>query len=159
MIHHISIAADYPEHVAQVLAEILQGLALPFPEHPGSYLALALDTYGTLIEVHPQGTELVPGQIVAPCQEMINADPSPYNATHAALSVAISETQIRAIAAREGWQVARFDRAGCFEVIELWLENRQLIELLPPELASRYLTFMHPENLERFFAESTVVSH
>jgi hypothetical protein len=150
MIHHISIAANHPLHVAQVLAEIFAGQAAPFPEHPGSYIALLLDPHGTLIEVHPRGTELRPGTITEPCQAVQNSNASSYTATHAAISVPTSENQIRLIAEREGWHVARFDRAGCFEVIELWIENQQLIELLPSELAAKYVAFMHPKNLQQF---------
>lgn len=36
-------------------------------------------------------------------------------------------------------------RRGLFEVIELWIENRVLIELLPPTIASGYLAFMEPD--------------
>lgn len=152
MIHHISIAANNPFHVAEVIAEIFAGQAAPFPEHPGSYIALMLDAQGTMIEVHPHGTELKPGTIVEPCQTVQNSSASPYTPTHAAISVPTSENQIRAIAEREGWHVARFDRAGFFEVIELWIENQQMIELLPLELAATYLAFMHPKNLQQFLA-------
>ena len=151
MIHHISIAANNPFHVAEVLAEIFEGQVIPFPEHPGSYMALMLDSHGTIIEVLPRGTELRPGTLTEPCQEAQNSNASPYTATHAAVSVPTSEAQIRLIAEREGWHVARFDRAGFFDVIELWIENQQMIELLPAELAAKYLAFMHPKNLQQFF--------
>lgn len=152
MIHHISITANNPLHVTEVLAEIFAGQVIPFPEHPGSYMALMLDAHGTLIEVLPHGTELRPGTLTEPCQEAQNLSASAYTATHAAVSVPTSEAQIRTIAEREGWHVARFDRAGFFDVIELWIENQQMIELLPPELTAKYLAFMHPKNLQQFLA-------
>src|SRR5207237_5781803 len=34
MIHHLSIAARDPKHVARVLAEFMGGLAVPFPPNP-----------------------------------------------------------------------------------------------------------------------------
>ncbi len=34
MIHHLSISAQNPQHVAQVLAEILQGQPTPHPFNP-----------------------------------------------------------------------------------------------------------------------------
>ena len=43
MIHHLSIAARDPKHVAAVLAEIMGGKAVPFPPNPGSDLCLADD--------------------------------------------------------------------------------------------------------------------
>lgn len=154
MIHHISIAAHQPHHVAAVLAELVGGKAAPFPPHPGSYMVLMLDQQGTMIEVYPLGTELIPGK---DHEELIFAQAgvvSSFNATHAAISVAMDETQIRQIAEREGWRVVRCDREGLFEVMEVWVENTQLIELLTPAMAARYVEFMQPTNLAQFFAPS-----
>lgn len=154
MIHHISIAANRPLHVAQVLAELCQGQTAPFPAHAGSYLVLALDPHGTMIEIHPHGTELRPGREDEASYVSHNPLASAYTAVHAAISVSTSEAQIRNIAAREGWQVMRCDRQGYFEVIELWIENQWLLELLPPNLAPQYLAFMQPQNLQQFLAQS-----
>ena len=61
MIHHLSISAQNPQHVAQVLAEILQGQPKPYPFNPGGDIIFPFDEYGTEIEVYPLGTEIVPG--------------------------------------------------------------------------------------------------
>ena len=62
MLFHLSIDADEPRHVAEVLAEIMGGEALPFPSViEGSWVALSGDARGTLIEVYPRGTELMIG--------------------------------------------------------------------------------------------------
>ena len=61
MIHHLSIAARDPKHVAGVLAEFMGGVAVPFPPNPGSFFALQLDEHGSGVEVYPAGTELRPG--------------------------------------------------------------------------------------------------
>ena len=61
MIHHVSISANRPLQVAEVLAEMCQGQAVPFPHHEGSYIALTFDPHGTMIEVLPRGTEFTPG--------------------------------------------------------------------------------------------------
>jgi len=53
MIHHLSISANHPLHVAQVIAELWQGEAIPFPFHPGSYVVFTYDPNGTLIEFYP----------------------------------------------------------------------------------------------------------
>ncbi|BAU12361.1 hypothetical protein LEP3755_28900 [Leptolyngbya sp. NIES-3755] len=149
MIHHISIAAHQPQHVAEVLAELCQGQAIPFPYHEGSYIALTFDSHGTLIEVHPRGAELKPsGEI----ELSANAQPSRYNAFHAAVSVAIPEAQVHQIAEREGWQVQTCDRQGFFQVIEVWIENEQLLEFLPPTFATQYLAFTHPDALKQFLS-------
>jgi hypothetical protein len=152
MIHHLSITAYHPQKVAHVLAELLQGEAFPFPA-PGfldSYVAVSLDAYGTVIDVHPFSTELIPGAEESGFQLRHVPDASTYTATHAAISVSTSEAQIEAIAAREGWRCLK--RGGFFEVIEIWLENRVLIELLPPAFADQYLAFMEPQTLKQFLA-------
>lgn len=152
MIHHLSFPAIDPLRVAQVLAEIWGGKVVSFPPHPGSYMVLTLDEYGTMIEIYPIGTEMVPGIDAGEVLFSFNAFASPHTATHAAISVPTSQKTIEQIAAREGWRCVRCDREGFFEVIEFWIENRMLIELLPPTLAPKYLSFMQPSSLEQVFA-------
>ncbi|AFY93259.1 hypothetical protein [Chamaesiphon minutus] len=149
MIHHFSIAAHHPLHVSQVLAEILQGQSVPFPGHPGSHVALAFDPQGTMVEVHPFGTALFPGDAAnEPSHLLPNPAASIYTANHTAISVPVSTAQIQSIAEREGWRMAHCRRGdNYFDVIEFWVENQLLIELLPPELVDRYLAFMSPESL------------
>ncbi|XGV99107.1 MAG: hypothetical protein ACAF41_09235 [Leptolyngbya sp. BL-A-14] len=155
MIHHISIAVENPLHVAQVLAEIWQGDYAPFPGHEGGYMVLALDDRGTMIELLPAGTVLVPGN---EGEEQAEFTPSGFNppfvATHAALSVPLPYEQIERIAAREGWKLLYCNRQGFFDIIELWVENRLLIELLTPQIAQRYIAFMQPENLKQILASA-----
>jgi hypothetical protein len=150
MIHHISITAKQPLHVAEVIAELLQGQAMPFPACEGSYIALNFDSHGTMVEVLPQGTELIPGETFR--MSPIQAPTPTYSAFHAAISVPISEEQVHAIAQREGWHVKTCDRDGYFSVIEVWLENQQLLEFLPSTFAGQYLAFMQPESLKQFAA-------
>jgi hypothetical protein len=159
MIHHISIAAQNPQHVSQVLAEVLQGTSIPFPSYPGSYLALALDAQGTMIEVHPFGTALFPGKEANEASQLqSHPTSSHYTANHTAISVPVSAAQIQAIAEREGWRMVRCHRGDYFDVIEFWLENQLLIELLPPEMITQYLTFMAPQSLQELM-RSAAVSH
>ncbi len=86
MIHHLSIAARDPQHVAGVLAEIMGGKAVPFPPNPGSFFALQLDEHGSGVEVYPAGTELRAGRRGRRwlCQKTSRASLRP---THFALSV------------------------------------------------------------------------
>ena len=146
MIHHISIAAKDPRHVAEVLAELWQTRALPFPPVPDSFIVIADDGRGTAIEVSPLGTEILPGEGDAQAQTTQNAGVSPYTATHAALSVPLSRDRIKEIAEREGWRTGAFERGGVFEVIEFWVEGRMMLELLAPDMAQRYLDFMTTSN-------------
>ena len=150
MIHHISIAAKDPRHVAEVLAELWQTRALPFPPVPGSYIVIADDGRGTAIEVSPLGTELLPGDGDEQVQTRLDESASPYTATHAALSVPLSRERIKEIAMREGWRSGAFTRGGIFEVIEFWVEGRLMLELLAPDMAQRYLDAMTTDNYEEF---------
>jgi hypothetical protein len=153
MIHHISIAAKNPLRVAHALAEIWQGLVLDFTHNPGSYLVVAADNYGSAVEVHPIQTQLMPGTGDEPCQILPQTNAENFVAVHAAISVPSSEAQIKQIAVREGWRVVNCDR-GAFKLIEVWVENRFLLEFLTPELAAKYLEYtQQPELVEREFGQ------
>lgn len=147
MIHHISIAVNNPQHVANVIAELWQGQAVPFPGHEGGYVALTFDSYGTAIEVMPKSLILKPGLETEPVQ-FSDFDPATsYTATHANIEVLVSEAKIWEIAEREGWRAVRCRRAGVIDLIELWVENQVLLELLPPNLMPTYLAAVQPESL------------
>lgn len=144
MIHHFSIAARDPGHVAAVLAELLGGRPFPFWPFPGSHIAIAGDVHGTAIEVYPLGTELLPGGRSDPVHAVANDQHPNFTATHAAISVSYDEAHIKSIAAREEWRAVTCDR-GEFKVIEVWIENRVMIELLTPEMAKDYLRAIAPD--------------
>ena len=135
MLHHLSIGVRNPERVAQVLAEIMGGACRPFPPNQGSYFAFQQDEYGTMIEIHRAGTLLVPEGSGFGSEPQ--RDPG-YGPTHFALSVQRPYDEIVAIAKREGWLCRRNDRAE-FPVIEMWIENAVMCEVLPPEFAQEYL--------------------
>jgi hypothetical protein len=155
MIHHLSVAVENPAHVATVLAEIWQGQALPFPVAPNSYVVFADNNdQGVCLEICPLGYELVPGEMEVQFKQ--NGTAWPFTATHAAISVPIGLEQIQAIADREGWQAQLCDRGpGCFQLVEFWVENHLLLELLTPEMAQQYSQFMTPQNWNTFLAEAT----
>lgn len=152
MIHHISLPAKNPLHVAEVLAELFQGYSAPFPSHPGSHVAFAADEYGTVIEVYPFGTEMIPGEGDRPIQFQHRNNANQFIASHAAISIALNQPEIESIAQREQWRCVRCSR-GYFDVIELWLENTVLVELTTPELTQQYTAVLSPENLIKHFAE------
>jgi hypothetical protein len=145
MIHHLSIAARDPQHVAGVLAELMGGVAVPFPPNPGSFFALQRDAHGSGVEVHPAGTELRPGGDQG--AGFAKREAHGFGPTHFALSVGTSADAVEAIARREGWHCYRCDR-GPFHVIEVWLENESMVEVLPPEYAAEYLAFARPDGIE-----------
>jgi hypothetical protein len=73
------------------------------------------------------------------------------NAT-AAISVTKTQEEIEEIGKREGWRVVRCNRESFFDVIEFWLENQVMLELLTPEMTAQYLTATQPENLKKIFS-------
>jgi catechol 2,3-dioxygenase-like lactoylglutathione lyase family enzyme len=149
MIHHLSIAARDPKKAADVLAELMGGSAVPFPPNPGSFFALQLDEYGSGVEVYPAGTELQPGGGTG--GGFVKSDARRYGPTHWALSVPTDGDTVRTIAQRAGWQCFDCNR-GPFHVIEVWIENETMVEILPPEYAAEYLAFTRPDNVKAAIA-------
>ncbi len=151
MIFHLSIAVDNPKHVASILAEILKGDLIDFSPCPGGYMTFAFDQYGTAIEVYPKGTELKPGTDQEQLQFKQNGSRSKFTATHAAISVPLNQQEIEKIGQREGWRVVHCSREGYFDVMEFWIENTVMLELLTPEMAQQYQQVMEPKNLTELF--------
>jgi hypothetical protein len=158
MLFHVSIEADRPAHVAEVIAEFWGGKALPFPPVAvGSWVAFAGDDRGTLIEVYPRGTELHEAEGAADAVGRAG-DARWHNATHMAIATKRPASEILAIAEREGWPAKICDRGGKFHVIELWIEGVQMVELLTPEMQREYLDCVTIENWERMLAAPRVLA-
>lgn len=147
MIFHLSISAEDPQHVAEVIAELWHGRAYPFPPFGGSWIAFADDDRGSAIEVYPRGRELVPGEREVAVRATEGGPAG--TATHVAVATSLTEEEVKAIAAREGWLAMTCDRAGLFHVIEFWVENRLLIEILTAGMQQDYLASMTPSNWQR----------
>jgi hypothetical protein len=142
MLFHMSLCADDPEHVAKVIAELWQSEARPFPPiAQGSWIALAGDERGTAIEVYPQGTVLRESEGDADAHgEPTGTDR--FSATHAAIATSLDMEAVLAIASRQNWPAKYRKRGGLFGVIELWIESRQMIEVLTPDMQAEYLQAM-----------------
>lgn len=140
MIFHASIPADDPQHVAEVIAEIWKGEAFRFPPWPGAYVAMAGDERGSTIEVYPRANTIVPGDGDEQGQPRIDPAPPRFGCFHLAVATDLRADEILAIGKREGWRAVRCSRGGFFEVIELWLENGLMIEVLTPEMQRDYVS-------------------
>lgn len=140
MIHHLSIPASDPRHVAEVLTELFGGTLTGFGPYGNSYIAWAGDEHGTAIEVYPRGTELKPHPGDGQAQFHAGSA-SPFTATHAAISVDRSRAEIFSLARREGWRAVELPR-GPNRVIEFWLENAVMLELLTTDMARDYVQAM-----------------
>ena len=159
MIFHVSIDADNPQHVAEVLAELWGGQATPFPPViAGSWVAMAGDERNTSIEVYPRGTELVPGEGDADSHGIIGAS-NRRSSTHIAIATRLDMDAVYAIAQREGWPVKYRKRGGVFGVIEFWVEGNQLIEVLTPAMQGEYLSAATVENWNSILASMGAQPH
>ncbi|HVB16258.1 MAG TPA: hypothetical protein VNF04_06990 [Stellaceae bacterium] len=147
MIHHVSIPAREPEHVAEVLAELMGGKCFPFGPLAGAYMATSGDVHGTMIEVYPERATL---DIPKNDDQVVfgeNAAPPHTWPFHVLLSVPLEQDAVERIGAREGWRAKTFGRGmqgqkPFFHVIEFWLENRLMIEVAPPAMVEEYEEFL-----------------
>jgi hypothetical protein len=138
MLHHISIPAENPRQVVEVLAKLLSGRITGFGPYRNSYIAWAGDEAGTAIEVYPTGTEMFPDQAEGQANFRHNPAASGFTATHAAVSVKLSVEEILALAKEAGWRAIQLSR-GTNDVIEFWVENRVMLEVMTKEMTRDYL--------------------
>jgi len=143
MIHHLSIPARDPEHVAAVLAELLGGYSGKFiGPIPGAFVAYAEDDHGTGIEVYPERTGVVPG-VGDEIARVELVEPPRALAFHALVSVKVDRATIERIGAREGWRCFHSWRGPngtrLFELYELWVENRIMFELATEDMIASYV--------------------
>ncbi|MGH7784953.1 MAG: hypothetical protein ACREO5_14065, partial [Candidatus Binatia bacterium] len=165
MINHISVGVHNPEKVANVLAEIWNGIVLPFPPSPDSFLVLANDGRGTGVEVTPIDVVLEPGKGLPPEvnfgadtlteeneAKFVRSDFRPkYISTHLNINTKLSIDEVKAIGAREGWRTLVCNRnKGLFQLIEVWVEDRFMLEVMTPAMTERYLEITDP----KFIAEA-----
>lgn len=147
-IAHASIPADSPQTVAKVLADILQGEALPFPPAgPNGWMAWAGDSSIDL-EIVPRGHVIAFGQEQGWRQaETVNR----FSEAHLAICINRPEAEIIAIAQAAGWQARHCERGGgIFSLCEVWVENAFMIEFLDPAQTARYNEVVTLENFKRF---------
>ena len=146
MLFHMSIAADDPKHVASVVAELWGGKIMAFPPvSDNGWMVLAGDERGTALEVYPHGTVLREGDGDVDAY----GDPSGtdrFSASHGAIATDLDREAVLAIAQREGWPAKYRKRGGLFGVVELWIEGRQMMEVLTPEMQAEYLAAMSRPN-------------
>ena len=159
MIHHVSISAREPKHVAEVLAELMSGRCYPFPGGVAhSFMAVSGDEHGSMIEVYPETVTLHPGKSdegQARAEYKSKADCGPF---HLLLSVPVDRATVERIGEREGWRTRYFGRGApgqppAFHVIEFWVENRLMVEVATPDMLAEYTRMIRPEALDAHFGQ------
>ena len=98
----------------------------------GAFAVRAGDRAGTVIEIMPSTSLLVPGDGDAAVQVRDGLAP-PFLTTAVTLSVERTQDEVLGIAQQAGWRAVVAAR-GTHEVIEVWIENRVLLEVLTPAM-------------------------
>lgn len=148
MIHHVSIPAADPVQVAQLLAELLGGRAYRFPGPlPDAAMAVSGDRHGTMIEVYPDSVVMAPGEGEAPVAYRTFPSERRHAGFHVLLSVPHDRAAIERIGEAAGWRTRFFSRAApglppVFHVVEVWVENRFLLEVVPADMIEVYENYM-----------------
>jgi hypothetical protein len=148
MIHHVSIPARDPARVAAVLAELLGGVAQPFRGPlAGAHMVLTGDENGTMVEVYPDETVLVPKEGDNPIPFHRGPAAPDHFGWHVNFSIALEPDEVARIGAREGWRTIAYAAAppgkpAVFHVTQLFVENRVMVELMSPSQRDEYLGFI-----------------
>lgn len=164
MIAHFSIPARDPRATAEVFGRIIDGAVMPFPVVDGAWVAIAHDGSGVGVEVVPAATAhhmgygeagaAAQGPQVMPWETQIrqDGDTETPNGVHVAMTSLLSADDIIALGHAQGWRAVHCDRGGVFDLVELWVDNRTLVEVLPPGGTARYLAFYNPTVAAGMFA-------
>ena len=165
MIAHVSIPASDPQATAMLLATLMDGEVFAFPVVPGAWIAVARDGSGQAVEVYPRSMAHHPGTGEAdpqaapdgpqalPWEDQIRADGDQLrpSAFHFAMSSPLTEPQVQAVARAAGLRAVPCDRAGVFKLIEVWLDDVLLVEVLCGREVQRYAEFMNPQAAAAMF--------
>lgn len=165
MIAHVSIPSKRPQTTALFLAALMDGEAFSFPVVEGAWIAIARDASGQAIEVYPEAMAHHAGQgeldlnaqpagpAAMPWEDQIFPDGSQLrpSAFHFAMTSPLSEAQVMERARAQGFRAVRCDRAGVFALVEVWIDNVFLIEVLSGRETQRYIDFMNPTVASRMF--------
>ena len=136
----------------ETIAELWGGDALSFPPvSDNGWIVLAGDDRRTALEVYPVDTVLREAEGDADAYGEATGNVA-FTASHAAIGTSLTREAVLAIAAREGWPAKYRNRGGMFGVIELWIEHRQMMEVLTPEMQVEYKATMTADNWRTMLA-------
>ncbi|MHC5350165.1 hypothetical protein [Metapseudomonas furukawaii] len=165
MILHASIPAANPEQVSAVLAQIIGGQSFVFPPFERSFIALSQEEAGLSLEVYPDDLQLIPDSGGGDVVGVYGNVPASSSAFHLAIATRLDRDAIFRLAEQQGWCCRELRRGGVFSLIEFWVENRLLIELLTPEMSEEYRSKVTPQSWAAMLAngaphrQTSEVSH
>ena len=73
------------------------------------------------------------------------------SAFHRALTTDLAREEVLALAEARGWRTLSCDRGGVFGVIEVWVDDTVLVEVLSGTEVARYRQFMNPDGCAATF--------
>ena len=132
---YVAFALDRPE-----LFEVMFGGSVAHPVTPRDP---ADDEAGTSVEFFPVGTEMVPAADAGMVEFRHLEGASPFGATHLTLSVDRTVEQVQELARSAGWRAEVVSR-GPHDVIEFWVENAVMVEVMTPEMTAGFLAEVRP---------------
>jgi hypothetical protein len=151
MIFHFSIAADDPKRTATMLAELWRGEAFPFPMvGKGSWVAHAGDDRRSTIEVYPRDLALYPTERAGEERYEPVSRNGPF---HAAVATPLSIEEVEEIGRRYGCHTSLCQRGPWFRVIEFWIDNVLMLEMMTPEMQDEYQRSITVENWRSILAQ------
>lgn len=145
---HVSISADDPRRVSAFLSYVMGGEAMRFPPFPDSWIVFAAEDDGTAIEVYPTTHVLEAGPNRLVCKIRDRNAASTF--VHVAIRSQLGRAEVMERAATEGW-TCRICNRGPFECVEVWLENRLLVEVLDDHMLKDYRSGMTASNWATMF--------
>ncbi len=145
---HLSISARDPKMASGVLAGIMGGEAMPFPPFPESWIAFSEADDGSAIEVYPLTHRIHPGDETIACS--VGAPDNTKSFVHAAITSPHARRKIMDLAESAGW-LTRICNRGPYECVEVWVENRLLVEVLDPDMQADYSKSMSMQNWADMF--------
>jgi hypothetical protein len=144
MIYHTAIPANDPQSAAVALARILGGEAMPFPVVPGSWIAWSADGV-TELEVVPRGHGFARAEQGKEPRWVGSHGGLFASGWHVAVGTQVDAREVLKIAHEAGWPAQICDRAGFFDIVEVWVDDCGLVEVLDPEMQARYRAAFSPE--------------
>lgn len=140
MLFHMSIVAHDPKRVAAFLAKIWDADLFTFPPVgiENSWAVVARDDRRSCIEVYPIDTVLRQGEGEADVHGEATGIVPAYTAVHALTVSPLAPEKVMELTEAEGWPAKYYKRGGQFGVIEIWIEGRQMMEIMTPEMEAEF---------------------
>lgn len=149
MIQHVSITADKPRETAETFAALLGGRAVPIGPADGAWSAFGPELVGSIVEVLPRGSEFHrAGNHV----ETRRGEPVRHSGFHVMIESPLSEEEVLDLAGKRGAEACRSTH-GPFELLEFWIDDCLLVEVLPPSLARAYRQILQSGELRERYAD------